>query len=83
MEEKLEILYDICDVAFDELSSTLDGLEADKLSSALVDYIDKLTHTIKSVKTTIAMMESEPRRSHRSYESYAGDSAYPKRNRHM
>ena len=81
MEDKLEILYEICDLAFDELDSTLEGLEAEKLSSAIVDYIDKLTHTIKSVKTTIAMMEAEPRRSHRSYDGYAGDSAYPKRRR--
>lgn len=83
MEEKLDTLYEICDIVFDELNGVVEGLQTDKLSSAHVDYIDKLTHTIKSVKTTIAMMEADTSnypRKRKAYDSgHEGDSSYYRR----
>ena len=61
MEEKIETLYDICDVVQRCLKEATDKIHAagNKLGVGDLDYLDKLTHTLKSVKTTIAMMESE------------------------
>lgn len=61
MEEKLNTLYDLCEVVNDELKEAVDKIHQSggKLSAGDIDYIDKLTHTMKSIKTTIAMMESE------------------------
>lgn len=47
-----------------------------KLSGADVDYIDKLTHTMKSIKTTIAMSEAEDERESGGYPYYM-DMRYP------
>lgn len=57
-EKKLKTLYDICEALTTELEEvakkTRDGMSAGDL-----DLIDKLTHALKSTKTTIAMMEEE------------------------
>ena len=57
-DKKLNTLYDICEALSKELDEvaqkTRDGMSAGDL-----DLIDKLTHALKSVKTTIAMMEAE------------------------
>lgn len=57
-DKKLSTLYDICEALSGELEEvakkTRDGMSAGDL-----DLIDKLTHALKSVKTTIAMMEAE------------------------
>ena len=61
MEEKLKTLYDICEVISRELEEANEKIRkaGGKLSAGDVDYIDKLTHSLKSIKTTIAMMEAE------------------------
>ncbi len=59
--ENIDVLYDICEVISGELEDANDKIRkaGDKLTAGDVDYIDKLTHTLKSLKTTIAMVESE------------------------
>lgn len=61
MEKKLETLYDLCETISRELEEANEKIRkaGGKLSAGDVDYIDKLTHAMKSLKTTIAMMESE------------------------
>lgn len=61
MDEKLKTLYELCELVSESLSEAKDKLR--KSSGAIsvgdADYVDKLTHTLKSIKTTIAMMEAE------------------------
>lgn len=61
MDKKLEVLYDLCEVISRELEECNEKIRqaGGKLSAGDVDYLDKLTHSMKSIKTTIAMMESE------------------------
>lgn len=81
MDEKLKTLYELCETIMRELKDACEKIRSagSKLSVGDVDYIDKLTHSLKSVKTTIAMIESEDsgysnygnsRRSYNSYNSY-------------
>lgn len=61
MEKWLDDLYDLCETVAKEIGEANQKIEAagGKLSGADVDYIDKLTHTMKSIKTTIAMAEAD------------------------
>lgn len=61
MEEKLKTLYELCDTITRELEDANEKIRnaGGKVSAGDVDYLDKLTHSLKSIKTTIAMMESE------------------------
>lgn len=61
MDEKIKTLYELCETISRELEDANEKIRkaGGKVSAGDVDYIDKLTHTLKSVKTTIAMMESE------------------------
>ena len=61
MEKKLETLYDLCEIVSRELEECNEKVRkaGGKLSPGDVEYLDKLTHMLKSLKTTIAMMESE------------------------
>lgn len=61
MEEKLRTMYELCETISRELEEANEKIRkaGGKLSAGDVDYIDKLTHSMKSIKTTIAMMESE------------------------
>ena len=61
MHELYEDLTEICEVLADELNKTNDKLEKSggQISAGDLDYIDKLTHALKSVKTTKALMEAE------------------------
>ena len=61
MEEKLRTLHELCDTISRELEEANEKVRkaGGKLSAGDVDYLDKLTHMMKSLKTTIAMMESE------------------------
>ena len=75
MEEKLNTLYELCDIVSKELKEATEKLRQSggKLSAGDVEYIDKLTHTVKSIKTTIAMMEAEDEGGY----SQAGTMQYP------
>lgn len=61
MEKWLDDLYELCDTVSREIGESNEKIRAagGKLSAGDVDYIDKLTHTMKSIKTTIAMAEHE------------------------
>ena len=69
MHNLYDNLTDICEMLSDELSRANDKLSkaGSALSSSDLDYIDKLTHAIKSVKTTKAMLDSEYEGYSRSY----------------
>ena len=54
-------LKHICEILENELANVNKKLDKSEgvLSGDDISYIDKLTHSLKSVKTTIAMMEAE------------------------
>lgn len=54
-------LKHICEILENELANVNKKLDKSDgvLSGDDISYIDKLTHSIKSIKTTIAMMEAE------------------------
>ena len=74
MHDLYDDLSELCETLSDELKKTNQKLEKSGgvMTSGDLEYIDKLTHALKSVKTTKAMMESGY--SGRSYNdgSYAG-----------
>lgn len=74
MEKWIDDLYDLCETVAKEIGAANKKIEAagGKLSGADVDYIDKLTHTMKSIKTTIAMAEAEERDGESGYYPYMG-----------
>lgn len=57
----LNDLHETCDMLSRELREANEKIRnaGGKLSSGDLEYIDRLTHAIKSVKTTIAMVEAE------------------------
>ena len=54
-------LHELCETISKEIGEANDKIRnaGGKLSAGDVDYIDKLTHTLKSIKAVIAMMEDE------------------------
>lgn len=59
--DKLNTLYEMHEYLSKQLEDAVRKMKGggDKLSMSDLDYLDKLTHAIKSVKTTIAMCEAE------------------------
>lgn len=59
--ELLNSLYKLCDTLSEELEKVNQKLDQTngELSGDDMGYIEKLTHSLKSVKTTIAMIEAE------------------------
>ena len=59
--EHLKALKELCETLSKELEKSNDKIRAagGSITPADLEYIDKLTHSIKSVKTTIAMIEGE------------------------
>lgn len=59
--KELDTLYDICEVVTQKLDRYNEKLSKNggEMSASDLEIIDKLTHTLKSVKTTIAMIEAE------------------------
>lgn len=67
---ELDNLYDICEVLDRELGEANEKIKqaGGKLSAGDLEVIDKITHSIKSVKTTISMLEEGyPREYSRDY----------------
>ncbi len=58
--EYLDTLYDICETLMKEMDKANEKIRmgGGEISSGDVEYLDKLTHAVKSVKTTIAMEEA-------------------------
>ena len=56
-----EDLHELCETLSREIGEANDKIRTagGKLTAGDLEYIDKLTHALKSVKTTIAMMEAE------------------------
>lgn len=78
--DKMKELYELCETISDSISEANDKIRSagGKLSAGDVDYVDKLTHALKSVKATMAMMEDEGEYSNYypmfSYEGRSGQS---------
>lgn len=60
MDKKLEVLYDLCDTLSRELEDVNEKIrKAGGMSAGDLETVDKLSHALKSIKTTIAMMEAD------------------------
>jgi hypothetical protein len=60
MKELYDDLHLTCEILSEELADLIGKVdETGRMSMADLDEIDKLTHAIKSVKTTMAMMDAE------------------------
>ena len=61
MDGKLETLYDLCETVSKELETANEKIKTagGEVSGGDIEFLDRLTHIMKSLKTTIAMMESE------------------------
>lgn len=61
MEKWLNDMYELCETIAKEIGDANQKIEAagGKLSGADVDYIDKLTHTMKSIKSVIIIAEND------------------------
>lgn len=60
MDKKLETLHKLCEALMEELEDYSKKIEkSDGMSAGDLEAVDKLTHALKSVKTTIAMMEAD------------------------
>lgn len=57
----IEDLHELCETISREIGDANEKIRqaGGKLSAGDVDFVDKLTHTMKSLKTTIAMMEAD------------------------
>lgn len=57
----LKDLHEMCDTLSRELGEANEKIKkgGGKMTAGDLDYVDKLSHAIKSIKTTIAMMEAE------------------------
>ena len=77
MEKKLEMLYGLCEIVtkrLEECWRTLEGTE--EMSVLDIDLVDKLTHALKCIKTSIAMIEAEEEEGGASRRSYAREGSY-------
>ena len=75
----IEDLHELCETISREIGEANEKIRkaGGKLSAGDVDYIDKLSHTLKSLKTTIAMMEAEDGESGRySMPHYGNGNSY-------
>ena len=80
----IESLHELCET----LSREIDKANAKirkangELTAGDIEYIDKLTHSLKSVKTTLAMMEAEEGGSYDgSYDGYSNRRRYSRDSR--
>lgn len=69
-------LHELCETISREIADANEKIRnaGGKLTAGDADYIDKLTHSLKSIKATIAMMEDEDGYSNRSYSDGMGGS---------
>lgn len=61
MEKKLNTLYELCDMVYHDIDSANEKIKMSggELSQGDVEYLQKLTSTMKNIKMTIAMIEDE------------------------
>ena len=69
--EHLNDLYELCDIVSKELAEATEKIQkaGGKLSGSDAEYVDKLTHIMKSLKTVIAMEEADDGYSRRNREN--------------
>lgn len=84
MKELYNICEEMCKTLTNELEETNEKVRSmrGKITAGDMDYIDHLTHAIKSVKTTMAMIEPEAEGWYSNYSGrYSGEngrySSYP------
>ena len=67
-------LHEMCEILSRELGEANDKIRngGGKLSGSDLDYVDKLTHALKSIKTTIAMAEADEGGSYDGDRMYSG-----------
>lgn len=78
MKDKIEMLHELCETLTEELEEINEKIQkSDGMSAGDLEAVDKLSHALKSVKTTIAMMEADDGYSNRydgrSYGDGMGD----------
>ena len=78
MKDKIEMLHELCETLTEELEEINEKIQkSDGMSAGDLEALDKLSHALKSVKTTIAMMEADDGYSNRydgrSYGDGMGD----------
>ena len=79
MDKKLETLHELCEIVSRELEELQEKIRkaGGQMSAGDLEMLDKLTHTLKSLKTTIAMMEADDGYSGRAYmPTYYGGRSY-------
>lgn len=61
MDEKIKTLHELCETISRELEDVNDKIRSagGGMSVGDLELVDKLTHALKSIKTTVAMMEAE------------------------
>lgn len=61
MHDIYEELYQLCETIEKDLAKTNEKLRmtGGEMSGSDLEYVDKLTHTLKSIKATMAMVEDE------------------------
>ena len=61
MDDMIKDLHELCEMYGDWIKEAKDKLRrtGSPISSNDAEYLDYLTHSLKSIKTTLAMMESE------------------------
>lgn len=58
----IKVLYEVCESLENEMKRANNEIRGkDKLSSVELDFLDKVSHALKSIKTVIAMEEAEER----------------------
>lgn len=76
-------LYELCETISKEIGDANEKIRsAGKLSAGDVDYIDKLTHTLKSVKSVIAMTDGEYSNGMDGNYRYSGRGSYARNGRY-
>ena len=81
----IDDLYKLCETLSHEIADANEKIESagGKLTAGDVEYVDRLTHSLKSVKAVIAMMEGEgysndggPYRGYSREGGYSGNRSY-------
>ena len=61
MKNKLDTLYELCDLVYHDIEAANEKIKMSggELSQGDVDYLQKLSSTMKNIKMTIGMIEAE------------------------
>lgn len=81
----LKEMHELCETVSKAMVTANEKIRAagGKLSTSDLDYVDKLTHTLKSIETTIAMKEAEMDDGYSERGSYRDGGSYRSYNRGM